>query len=106
MGKHIQENMLQLYCLVDLLLTAKSQFQEIRKEIKKGTRCRNPPPDIMTKRFQPSELNRALHLLKKKKSPGPDEITNELIKHLGPVGRARLLQLFNHSWEQSVFPEE
>lgn len=38
-------------------------------------------PDIMIN-FQKSELNIAIQNLNKKKSPGPDGLTNEMIQHL------------------------
>jgi hypothetical protein len=59
--------------------------------------------NIMNKTFNEKELGEATATLKQKKSPGPDEITNEMILHLGP--RARLLQIFNTSWKNGAVPQ-
>ena len=37
----------------------------------------------------------AIKQLKCKKAPGPDVVTNGMIKHLGPAARKTLLELFN-----------
>nr|KAG5704570.1 hypothetical protein BaRGS_031834 [Batillaria attramentaria] len=42
--------------------------------------------------------------LKTKKAPGKDGICNEMIKHLGPAARRKLLELFNQSWKTGIFP--
>ena len=51
------------------------------------------------------ELQRALKKLKPRRSPGPDGITNEMLIHLGSAAVCKLLQIFNHSWEQGVLPQ-
>ena len=48
------------------------------------------------------ELQTALK--KPKKSPGPDGIINEMLIHLGSAAVCKLLQIFNHSWEQGMLP--
>ena len=45
------------------------------------------------------ELEIALRKLKTRKSPGPDGITNEMLKHLGNTAVLKLLEIFNSSWE-------
>ena len=44
------------------------------------------------------ELQTALGKLKTRKSPGPDGITNEMLKHLGNTATQKLLEVFNRSW--------
>ena len=51
------------------------------------------------------ELNTAIGKLKKKKSPGPDGITNEMITHLDSTARLKLLEIFNLSWEEGRVPQ-
>ena len=46
------------------------------------------------------ELKKSIKKLKKKKSPGPDNITNEMLQHLGNSALGTLLDIFNLSWRQ------
>ena len=52
------------------------------------------------------ELQAALKKLKKKKSPGADGLTNEMLKHLGTNAKQILLQIFNLSWHSGKFPSK
>ena len=54
--------------------------------------------------FSTKEVKDALKKMKTKKSPGPDGITGEMLKHLGACSRAVLLKIFNHSWIKGVVP--
>ena len=56
--------------------------------------------------FTQEELNRQLQVLKLKKSPGPDSISNEMLKHLGPVATSALLRVINTSWQEGQVPTE
>ena len=49
------------------------------------------------------ELNKAIPKLKNQKAPGPDKITNELIKHLSTQAKEYLLFIFNQSWKKGTF---
>ena len=51
------------------------------------------------------ELQRALKKLRPRRSSGPDGITNEMLIHLGSAAVCKLLQIYNHSWEQGVLPQ-
>ena len=59
----------------------------------------------MTLPLSLQELNTAIKKLKKKKSPGPDGITNEMIIHLDTTARLKLLEIFNLSWEEGRVPQ-
>ena len=61
-------------------------------------------PDIFSAVFTPSELEKAISLLKLRKSPGPDRIHNEMIKNLSQKGREALLILFNKTWDSGTIP--
>jgi ribonuclease HI len=54
--------------------------------------------------FTMPELKRAIWTLKANKSPGPDGVSNDMLKHLGPRARAALLDLINHSWSSGIVP--
>lgn len=56
--------------------------------------------------FTEEELVRQLQRLKLKKTPGPDGISNEMLRHLGPVSRAALLLVINTSWRSGEVPSE
>ena len=42
--------------------------------------------------------------MKQKKAPGPDGITNEMLKHLGPGAKRTLLRIYNQSWSTGIVP--
>ena len=50
------------------------------------------------------ELKLAMKKLKTKKSPGPDGISNEMLKHLGCAAVRKLLKVYNSSWESGNLP--
>ena len=54
--------------------------------------------------FTSQELDRAIAKLQLRKTPGPDGITNEMIKHLGPRAKQVLLKFINKTWEEGQLP--
>jgi len=58
------------------------------------------------KRRTPDELDEALTKLKKKKAPGPDGITNEMLIHLGKDAKKVLLKIYNQSWKYGIVPSK
>lgn len=81
---------------------AKKKQRQIKKDLKKFKKCQEQTNDIFRKEFTIRELDSAIHELKDKKSPGPDKIHAEFLKHLGQKGRNALLKLFNLSWTSTV----
>ena len=61
--------------------------------------------DIMQQNISMKELKTAINKLKKKKSPGPDNITNEMLQHLGNITLKKLQEIFNHSWSKGQVPQ-
>ena len=55
--------------------------------------------------FTPQELGAALKKLKKKKSPGPDKVHNEMLQHLGETGKRMLLNIINNTWRKGQIPK-
>ena len=45
------------------------------------------------------------YVLKPEKSPGPDDITNEMLIHMGPGSVDILLHIFNVSWKTGTVPQ-
>ena len=58
----------------------------------------------MTECLTLRELEEALKKMKQKKAPGPDGITNEMLKHLGPGTKRTLLRIYNQSWSTGTVP--
>ena len=54
--------------------------------------------------FYMEELEDHLRRLSEKKAPGPDGVTNEHLRHLGPAARRALLDVINASWLQGEVP--
>ncbi|KAL8604432.1 hypothetical protein ACOMHN_042261 [Nucella lapillus] len=62
-------------------------------------------PGYMDMPFKLKELEEAKKSLQDKKSPGPDKVTNEMLKHLGTKAKTKLLTLFNNSWKTGHVPQ-
>ena len=54
--------------------------------------------------FSLRQLRFGLRNLKNRKSPGHDEISNEMLKHPPPAAEETLLHLINHSWDSGNTP--
>ena len=74
------------------------------KELKDKERMIAKPPTIFTEKFTMNELESVLKILKKKKSPGPDKIHNEMLQNLGTQGKRVLLHLLNLTWTSGKLP--
>ena len=79
--------------------------REIHKEIKEHQVQPNPP-DYMNTPFNAHELEDALKDLKDKKSHGSDKIPNEMLKHMGPKAKSKLIGLYNNIWKEGIVPEK
>ena len=87
--------------------------RELKKEIRQENKARTPKRDKinnsdnnnMDHPITMSELQAAIKQLKKKKSPGPDNITNEMLQHLGSTALSKLLAIYNLSWSKGEVPQ-
>lgn len=50
------------------------------------------------------ELDSTINNLNDNKSPGPDQIPYEFIKHFSENTKKQLLELYNHIWNNNIFP--
>ena len=80
---------------------------EKRKEDKEVNReaarlCKNA--QATTKEFSMRELRAAISVLKTGKAPGPDDISNEMLKNLDEATKKRFLNLFNRAMKEGVSP--
>ena len=78
----------------------------IEEQEKKDAEDYEDIPDVMTKPITMTELKKALKKLKKKKSPGPDGVTNEMLTYLGKAALDKLLDIFNLSWNKGDVPQQ
>uniref|UniRef100_A0A0B7BSI4 Reverse transcriptase domain-containing protein n=1 Tax=Arion vulgaris TaxID=1028688 RepID=A0A0B7BSI4_9EUPU len=80
--------------------------ETIKEELMAHDLIQGPPEEHMTTKFTIHELEKALRSLKKRKSPGNDGITNEMIIEMGRQAKKKLLEIFNCSWKSGVIPKE
>ena len=66
----------------------------------------NYDEDAINQPFTIEELVAAQKKLKKEKSPGPDEIYNEVIIHAGRNLQENILDMINRFWREEKIPEE
>ena len=78
---------------------------DVKRQIKKHFK-EQETPDSLSKPFSLNELEKAISILKSKKSPGQDKVTNEMMQHLGHRGKTELLKICNLSGTQGILPEE
>jgi hypothetical protein len=79
----------------------KKQEKHMKHIIKEKCRI-TTQENIFNTDIKPHELTQAIASLKTRKSPGPEHIMTEFLKHLGPVAFDTLLQLFNQIWITSI----
>ena len=84
----------------------REQQREARREQRERKTYRETPCHI-NQRLTLHGLKTVLKKLEKKhkKSQGPDGITNEMLFHLGPTATSKLLEFYNHSWNQGQLPQ-
>ena len=78
--------------------------KQVREEMKQ-TDPRAATIEYINKSFNMRELEDALRILSKRKSPGPDKITNEMLQHLGINAKKTLLNISNKSWQTGTVPQ-
>ena len=86
-----------------LLDISREKQTDIRMTTKEQLQKQSPTPS-MTSEFSIHELNCAIRQLKNKETPGKDDISNEMIRHLRSVAKQKLLDIYNHSWNTGTFP--
>jgi hypothetical protein len=59
----------------------------------------------MSSKLTMKELDIAIHSLRQRKSLGPDCVTNDMLRRLGPVAKVVLLKLMNTSWQRGIVPQ-
>ena len=89
-------------------VTKANKLEESDKTLLKNLKLKEKSPkaniQLFEEDFTLAEMNKSLHKLKKRKSPGPDGIHNEMLQHLGNAGKRTLLQFFNLTWKTGKLP--
>ena len=64
----------------------------MKEKLKQEEKQENVPSPCLNSTLKISELNSAIRNLKPKKAPGPDGVSNDMLKYLGPIARKRTLR--------------
>ena len=104
-GKNAANCFVENYEEISSIEIPTDRKQQVLTELRNQEQDQDPTPDCMDKPFCSEELEEALSSLKDKKSPGPDKITNEMLKHLGPKAKGKLLEIYNNSWQKEQVPQ-
>ena len=95
----------QLYRRESTLPLTTKKVGDMKEKLKQEEKQKNVPSPCLNSTLKISELNSAVRSLKPKKAPGPDGVSNDMLKHLGPIARKMLLEIFNRSWNKGLVPE-
>ena len=82
--------------------TLDKAFKKLTKRMERMPRCAN---SIFAEKFTPSELESSLKKCKRRKAPGPDKVTNDMLVQLGKNGKKVLLKLINKTWKSGKLPK-
>ena len=89
-------------------VTKSNKLNEADKVLLKNLKLKEKSPKTYNKLFEEdftlAEMNKCLRKLKPRKSPGPDNIHNEMLIHLGNQGKMILLYFFNLTWKSGKLP--
>ena len=84
-----------------------TRIQEVRVEAKIIQQSKRETVDpCMSKSLTQWELEDAIRKLKQKKTPGPDGVTDEILKHLGQGAKRTLLAIYKQSWHNGRVPSK
>ncbi|PVD27012.1 hypothetical protein C0Q70_12162 [Pomacea canaliculata] len=103
-GKKAANAVIDSYEEVSNITVPEEKKQQVHEERREFSQ-RQHQEDYMNKPFNMREFEEAVKTLSQKKSPGPDKVTNEMLQHLGPRAKTKLLDLFNNSWNSGHVPQ-
>ena len=78
--------------------------KDMLKTLKEKERAPRANVKLFEDAFNISELKKAMKKLRTRKSPGPDQIHNEMLTHLGEVGKKVILKVINFTWLKGELP--
>ena len=101
-GKRAANSLARMYQEESSCKLSRERTRIIRNELHQANQ--QDATSCMTDLFRLDELEAAIKVLKSKKSPRPDGISNEMLKHLGDTSKKTLLKVINESWRTSTVP--
>ena len=104
-GKEAANLLIKQYASVSDLHVDKNRKRQVHLDTLELKEKEQVHDNDHNKPFTANELDSAIKNLKIKKSPGPDQVTNEMIIHLGNRMKKKLLQLYNISWKTGTIPK-
>ena len=85
--------------------TDRERTRNLRQEQRKlKSQMKDPAEEVMNRPFSIEELESGISDLQEKKAPGPDNVHNDMLRHLGPMAKKKLLSIFNTSWRTGILP--
>ena len=103
--KKVANEFAQLYRRESTLALTRKKVGDMKEKLKQEEKQENVPSPCLNSTLKISELSSDIRSLKPKKAPGPDGVSNDMLKHLGPIARNTLLEIFNRSWNKGLVPE-
>ena len=104
-GRRAANTFIDNYEQVSNIRVPEDRKHQVHEEQRNLLNQEHQEEEYMNKPFNMKELEEALRILKEKKSPGPDKVTNEMLQHLGMKAKATLLAIFNNSWKTGHVPQ-
>ena len=95
----------QLYRRESTLPLSPKKVGDKKGKLKQKEKQENIPNPCLKSILKTSELNSAIRNIKPKKTPEPDGLSNDMLKHLGPITSKTLMETFNRSWNKELVPE-
>jgi hypothetical protein len=103
MGKIAANTLARMYQQDSTVTLPRERTRAVREQLRQ-TLIHDEANSCMSFALRMEELEEAIRALKCKKAPGPDGISNDMIKHFGNTAKHALLKLFNLSWRSGAVP--
>lgn len=105
-GKQAADHFIDEFAEISNLEVPERREEDMREKLLEYdiNQAEEPMPMVMDSPFNIQEFEAALSTLLLRKAPGPDQITNEMLLHIGPQAKKKLLQLMNDSWRSGIVP--
>jgi hypothetical protein len=86
-GKDAENIFVDIFAQVSQIPIPPERAQEVFAETEVLMGAATAPEEHMTSNLTIKELEIAIHSLKQRKSPGPDGVTNDMLRRLRPVAK-------------------